>query len=203
MPRVMTSTAEARRATVVDSAIHVFAVRGYLGTPIADVAEYAKISPAYAFKLFSGKAQLFVAALGECFARIEASLATGAEQAPSTDPEAVLRAMGGAYAELIADRDLLMLQVHAMSAADVPEIRAAMTRGIASLTRFAQARSRATDEQVQDFIATGQLCHLIATLGLDQVDQPWARTLNRGIRHPSPSSPQPASTPQLRGGDLS
>lgn len=198
MPRIETSTAEARRATVVDSAIRVFASRGYLGTPIADVAEYARISPAYVFKLFSGKTQLFVAAMEECFARIEDSLAVGAEKAPSTEPQVVLSAMGGAYAELIADRDLLMLQVHAMSAADVPEIREAMTRGIARLTRFAQARSRARDEQVQDFMATGQLCHLIATLGLDQVDEPWARTLNRGIRHPSDSL-----SAQLKGGDLS
>lgn len=182
----MTSTAEARKATVIASAIHVFAASGYLGTPITAVAEHAGISPAYVFKLFPGKKQLFVAALDRCFELIQEALAEGAEAASSVETEDVLNAMGGAYADLIADRDLLMLQVHALSAADVPEIREAMRRGTADLTRFAADRSGGGARQVQRFIATGQLCHLVTMLELDQVDQPWARTLDLGIRHAGP-----------------
>lgn len=172
---------------MVASAIHVFAASGYLGTPITAVAEHAGISPAYVFKLFPGKKQLFVAALDRCFELIREALADGAEAASSAGAEDVLDAMGGAYADLIGDRDLLMLQVHALSAADVPEIREAMRRGTAGITRFATARSGGSARQVQRFLATGQLCHLVTMLELDQVDQSWARTLDLGIRHADPA----------------
>ncbi|WP_196223748.1 hypothetical protein [Nocardia seriolae] len=91
--------------------------------------------------------------------------------------------MGGAYAELIVDKSLLMLQVHALSAADTPDIATAMRRGLQRITEFAQTRSDATGEQVQHFMAYGQLCHLITTLGLDATEGPWAATLTAGIRH--------------------
>ena len=49
------STADARRTVVLSKAISVFARTGYHATPVADVAEAAKISPAYVFRLFDGK----------------------------------------------------------------------------------------------------------------------------------------------------
>jgi hypothetical protein len=36
---------------------------------------------------------------------------------------------------------------------------------------------------VQQFVAYGQLCHLIVTAGLDDVDRPWAALLTAGMRH--------------------
>lgn len=92
--------------------------------------------------------------------------------------------MGGSYAELIADKSLLMLQVHAQSAADIPEIANAVRRGLHRVTDYAKTRSDATDEQVQRFMAYGQLCHLITTLGLDDHEGSWEAILTAGIRHP-------------------
>ncbi len=186
MPRTTTSlsTAEARRATVIRSAIVVFATSGYLGTPIAAVAEHAGISPAYVSKLFPTKEGLFVSALDHCFTLVEEALARGADASTDQTPEGLLFAMGGAYAELIADRSLLMLQVHAQSAAAVPEIGRGLRDGLRKVTTFAQTRSGASDEAVQRFIAYGQLCHLITTVGLDDEPAPWARTLTAGMRHP-------------------
>ncbi|MGN2637685.1 hypothetical protein ACTD5D_16115 [Nocardia takedensis] len=92
--------------------------------------------------------------------------------------------MGGAYAELLADNRLLMLQVHAQSATDIPEIAQAMRRGLARVTDFAATRSGGEAEQVQRFIAYGQLCHLITTLDIEDTGEPWARMLTAGIRHP-------------------
>ena len=90
------STADARRAIVVDSAVATFARAGYRATPIADVAEHAAISPAYVSKLFTSKTQLFVAALDECYTRIVAALEAGADRAePDATPAEVLDAMGG------------------------------------------------------------------------------------------------------------
>ncbi|MGO4299263.1 TetR/AcrR family transcriptional regulator [Leifsonia sp. RAF41] len=178
------STADDRREAVLDSAITVFAASGYLGTPIASIAADADISPAYVFKLFPGKESLFVAALERCFERIEKALERGAHAADGGTPTEVLDAMGDAYAELIADRALLMLQVHAQSASDVPVIRDALRQGLARITRFATTRSGADGDAVQHFIAYGQLCHLIVTVGLEDVPEAWARALTNGIRHP-------------------
>lgn len=178
------STADSRRPLVAASAIREFARGGYHGTTIADVARGARISPAYVFKLFPSKERLFVAALEGCFERILEAVASGAEKADDQSPESVLYAMGGAYAELISDRTLLMLQVHAQSVAEIPEVGEALRAGLGTLTRFVKTRSGGDDDAVQRFVAYGQLCHLIVTVGLEGVPDEWARILSHGIRHP-------------------
>ncbi len=178
------STAEVRKPLVAASAVREFARGGFHGTTIADVARDARISPAYVFKLFPSKEQLFVAALDDCFGQILAALESGADEAENQTPGAVLDAMGDAYAHLIGDRSLLLLQVHAQSVAEIPEVRAALRAGLASVTSYAKSRSRADDEAVQRFIAYGQLCHLIVTVGIEDVPEPWAKLLAAGITHP-------------------
>lgn len=178
------STAEERRRTVVDAAIAVFARSGYQATPVTAVAEEAGISSAYVFKLYAGKEALFLAALERAFARVVEALRVGADAQRSDEPEAVLDAMGEAYARLIADRSLLMLQVHAMSAADVPAIAAGFRAGMQRVMEFAAERSGASEADLQRFIAYGQLCHLIVATGLTATDGPWAATLTAGIQHP-------------------
>lgn len=177
------STAEAQRALTVASATRVFARAGYHATPVTAVASDAGISPAYVFRLFDGKLGLFVAAVEHCYDRVVAALRAGADQATGDDPEAVLDAMGLAYAHLISDRDLLMLQVHAQSATDVPEIRDALRRGLAVVVDTVTELSGASPEAVQRFMAWGQLCHLVVMAGLDDVPNSWAKTLTHGIRH--------------------
>lgn len=182
---VTLSTSDVRREAVVDAAITEFARTGYHATPINTVAAKAEISPAYVFKLFPGKIALFVAALDRCFELVERALSAGAARVPEADPERILHEMGGAYAELISDKSLLMLQVHALSATEIPEVSAAVQRGLARVTAFAKTRSGADDAAVQRFMAFGQLCHLITTLGLDGHDGEWAAILTAGIRHPN------------------
>lgn len=102
--------------------------------------------------------------------------------------------MGSAYASLTADRDLLMLQVHAQAATEDPEIAAAVRRGIARVTDFASLRSRAEDIEVQQFIAFGQLCHLLTTIDAFDVDAAWATTLTANIRHSDALAPRERRT---------
>jgi len=112
------------------------------------------------------------------------ALAQGAAQAKGSTPEAVLFAMGGAYAELIRDQDLLLLQMHAQAAAvSVPEIRRAVREGYARVVEYARSVSGASDEQIQEFIARGALCNVVVTMGAEEVDAPWAKTLSEGLRH--------------------
>jgi AcrR family transcriptional regulator len=169
---------------VAAAAVTAFARGGYHGTTIADVAGGAGISPSYVFKLFPGKEALFVAALESCFDQIVDALAQGADASSGRTPAEVLDAMGAAYAELIRDRTLLLLQVHAQSVADIPEIGEAFRAGLAKVTNFAKGRSGGSDDEVQRFIAFGQLCHLLVTARIDEVHQAWAITLAHGIRHP-------------------
>ncbi|MBI9114854.1 TetR/AcrR family transcriptional regulator [Sanguibacter suaedae] len=175
------STAADRRSTIVSAALTAFSRSGYTGTTIADVAREAAISSAYVLKLFGGKEALFVAALDECFERIEQTLAS----APASGtPGEILDAMGDAYAELIADRTLLLIQVHAQSVAMLPAIGDSLRAGLARTTRFAKQRSGAPDDDVQRFIAYGQLCHLVVTSGIADLDDDWTRILTDNLRHP-------------------
>ncbi|WP_166982418.1 TetR/AcrR family transcriptional regulator [Paramicrobacterium fandaimingii] len=179
------STAESRRPLVAEAALTEFSRGGFHGTTVARVARTAKISPAYVFKLFPSKESLFVAALEACFTEILGALEHGADGAPEQKPQPILDAMGGAYAELIADRRLLMLQAHAQSVADIPEVGDALRAGLKSITTFAKSRSRGSDDAVQNFVAYGQLCHLLVAARIDEQKAPWAEILSHGIRHPN------------------
>jgi AcrR family transcriptional regulator len=170
---------------VAGVAVREFARGGFHATTIADVAREAKISPAYVFKLYPSKERLFVAALQSCFDQVVDALEKGADAAEAQDADSVLFAMGGAYADLIADRALLMLQVHAQSVAEIAEIGDALRAGLAKVTTFVKTRSGGSDDSVQRFIAYGQLCHLIVTAGIESIPETWATILSHGIRHRS------------------
>lgn len=177
------STAQDRRASVVREAVGCFAAGGWAGTTYADVAAAAGISAAYVVKLFPRKEELFVAALQDCFHRIEQALLEAVDGPAALDPDAALGRMSDAYAHLISDRSVLMLQVHAQSAAAVPAIGEALAHGLEHLTMLVSTRTGAADAAVQRFMAYGQLCHLVVTTRLDRLDTPWARLLSRDIRH--------------------
>ncbi|MFW6695781.1 TetR/AcrR family transcriptional regulator [Streptomyces sp. MAR4 CNX-425] len=178
------STADERRKTVLRTAVSAFAERGYFGTTTTDVARRAGISQAYVYRLFPDKEMLFAAVVEYCFARVRESLGDGVAAAGGSSPEAVLDAMGDAYARLIADRDLLLLQLHAQcAAASEPVIAEVVRAGYARLVEYVRGVSGAAEADVQRFFATGMLCHLVAAVDAPQIDAPWARTLSEGLRH--------------------
>ena len=178
------STAEQRRETVLQTAIGAFAARGYFGTTTTEVAKRAGISQAYVYRLFPNKESLFVAVAERCFVQVRACLEQAAAQATGSSAEAVLAAMGEAYARLITDQNLMLIQLHAQAAAvSEPAVREAVQQGYARVTEYVRGASGGTEQQVQEFFARGMLCHLIASTGADEVDAPWARTLAAGIKH--------------------
>ncbi|GAA2809725.1 TetR/AcrR family transcriptional regulator [Kitasatospora sp. CM 4170] len=178
------STAEERRETVLRTAIGAFASRGYFGTTTTEVGKAAGISQAYVYRLFPNKESLFVAVVEHCFTRVRASLEEGAAQAASSAPEAVLHAMGDAYAKLISDNDLMLVQLHAQAAAvSEPAIRDAVRAGYARTVEYVRGASGGDERQIQEFFATGMLCHLLVSMGAEEVDAPWTRTLSAGITH--------------------
>ncbi|MDR5698739.1 TetR/AcrR family transcriptional regulator [Agromyces aerolatus] len=181
------STSDARRPIVVQAAIHAFARTGIRAT-VADVAARAGISTAYVLKLFPRKEALFAAAVDSSFGRILDVLGEGARRATDHSPDAIIAAMRRAYAHLLTEPDLLCLQMHAQSAADIPEIGSALRRGYASVTEFVFSRSGSTDASVQRFLAFTQLCQLIASLGITEATEHWTRVLTHGfaLQHGDP-----------------
>lgn len=178
------STADERRETVLRTAIGAFAARGYWGTTTTEVAKAAGISQAYVYRLFPSKEQLFTAVVEHCFVQVRAGLEEAAVASEGSSAEAVLHAMGDSYARLISDHDLMLIQLHAQAAAvSEPAVREAVRRGYARLVEYVRGASGGSEEQVQRFFAVGMLCHLIVSMGADEVDAPWTRTLAAGIRH--------------------
>jgi AcrR family transcriptional regulator len=177
------STADARRETVLTAAMRVFAARGVYGTPTTEVARAAGISQAYLFRLYPSKEALAVAVVERVHERIHETFAQAAERAQSAG-ESVLPAMGRAYVELLQDRDLMLVQLHAHAASqDVPAIRDASRSGFHRLVDFARTVSGAPDDEIQRFFARGMLLNVLAALDAMDLDEPWARLL---ASHPVP-----------------
>lgn len=177
------STADERRVTVLRTAIHAFAARGYYGTTTTEVATRAGISQAYLYRLFPDKEALFVAVIEHCSTRIRDCFTAAAAAASGSDPAAVLDALGDGYAHLIADQDLLLVLMHANCASSEPAIRAAVQATYARQVEYVRAVSGAEDADIQRFFATGFLCNALVAMDAMAVDAPWAHTLGNGIRH--------------------
>jgi AcrR family transcriptional regulator len=170
------STAEDRRETILHAAERVFAARGLHGTPTLEIAKAAGISQAYLFRLFPTKAELFLALNARCNARIRETFARAARDARAAG-EDPLTAMGRAYVGLLADRNLLLNQLHAFAACDDPALREQMRAAFASLVELVERESGAGPEEVRVFFAHGMLLNVLAAMGAEQVDEHWAKVL--------------------------
>ena len=170
------STADERRETILQAAEGVFAARGLHGTPTMDIAKAAGISQAYLFRLFPTKAELYIALVQRCNERIHRTFVDAAAAAKASG-EDVLTAMGRAYVGLLADRDLLLGQLHAFAACDDDAVRAQMRRGFARLVELVERESGADPEQVREFFAQGMLLNVLAAMRAEDSDAHWAQVL--------------------------
>src|SRR5438876_8527406 len=100
-------TAEERRTEVLQAAVAEFALHGLHGTSTEMIARRIGISQPYIFRLFPSKKELFLAAIDQCFDRVEAAFRKAVDES-ATAPEsrthlvaspidARLHAMGHAY----------------------------------------------------------------------------------------------------------
>jgi AcrR family transcriptional regulator len=169
-------SAEERREDVLRAAAAAFANGGYQGTTTQDVAERAGISQPYIFRLFSSKKELFLAVVEDCFKRTERTFAKAAE---GLSGDEALHAMGMAYIELIRDPVNLLVQMHCFTAAaGDPDIRLVAQCGMRKVWETASRASGASDEALRTWIAMGMLCNMVAALGIEQLDEPWAKQID-------------------------
>lgn len=170
------STADERREAVLEAAERVFAARGLHGTPTMEIAKAAGISQAYLFRLFPTKSELFVALNERVNGRVYDTFAQAAKGAKASG-EDVLSAMGRAYVGLLADRNLLLNQLHAHAASDDPAIRDQMRACFARLVELVERESGADPDQVRVFFAHGMLLNVLASMGAQDVNEHWAQVL--------------------------
>jgi AcrR family transcriptional regulator len=170
------STAEQRREDVLTAGARAFAARGYHGTPTTEIAKAAGISQAYLFRLFPTKLELFVALTERCFDHTAAVFTEAASAARGNGAD-VLTSMGRAYAELLADRDQLLLQMQAYAASDETAIRDATRDGFRRLVELVQRESGADDATVRSWFGHGMLMNVLAAMGVYELDEPWANVM--------------------------
>jgi len=160
-------SADERREAVVSEATREFAAHGYAGTSTVAIAKRVGVSQPYLFQLFGTKKELFIAAVRECFARVGNRFESVARDArrESTEPDFILKAMGQAYCELLADRDMLRLQMQAYAACDDADIREVVRTEWKRLYDAVAKASGADEDAIHHWLAEGMLMNVAAAVG--------------------------------------
>ncbi|MGW7004239.1 TetR/AcrR family transcriptional regulator [Streptomyces sp. NPDC054933] len=171
-------SAQERRESVIRAAVVEFGRTGYHGTSTEAIARRVGVSQPYLFRLFPGKQALFRAAAERCFERIEAAFERAAE---GLEGEAVLDATGRAYAELIRDHDVLLLQMqlYVVAASDEdPELTAYIRERWVALWDLVRTRAGATGAEMAHCFGHGMLINTLVSLGLPADHRCWEGQLD-------------------------
>ena len=174
-------SAEERRQAVLDAAYVEFAEHGLDGASTEVIAAKAGISQPYVFRLFGTKKELFLEVVARCFRE---TLETFQEAAAGKQGREALDAMGKEYVKrLVKDRVRLRSQMQAYAASGDPEIEAVVRDGYSKLVTYAeQVAGDLAPEEISRFFAAGMLLNVIASMGLQELDEPWAARLVKGIK---------------------
>ena len=157
-------TAAERREDLLAAAIAEFGVTGYHGTSTETIAERAGISQPYLFRLYGTKKELFLACIDRCFDQtIEIFRRAVAD--PPPDAETPRKAMGHAYVEMLANRELVLFQHQTYAAADDPDVRALARSRFEGLARAIEELGELDERERTMFLAQGMLLNVAAALG--------------------------------------
>ncbi len=166
-------TAEERRAEVLQAAVAEFALHGLHGTSTEMIARRIGISQPYIFRLFPSKKELFLAAIDQCFDRVEAAFrnaarepATAGDHVMASAVEARLHEMGHAYLRLMAKRELLLFQMQAYAACSDEEVRRKVKLRWDGLMKLTGEISGASSDELTTFFARGMLMNVFASIRL-------------------------------------
>jgi AcrR family transcriptional regulator len=168
-------SAEERREDVLEAAREVFAEHGLSGASTDEIARRAGISQPYLFRLFRTKKELFLATVERCHSETRETFERAAE---GKTGEQALKAMGQAYRELIrSNPNRLRAQMQTFAACEDPDVRRVARRGFGELVAVVERASGADAETVSRFFAKGMLINAVVSMGLQDSDSGWARTL--------------------------
>lgn len=168
-------TADERRDSIVVAALREFAAAGYVGTSTESIARAVGVSQPYLFQLFGTKRELFLAVVRHGFRRTRLVFEAAAQRRASDDQQCtVLELMGTAYMRLIADRDLLRVQLQAYAACGDEDVRDVVREEFAALYDSVKRHSGASDVDIHHFFAEGMLLNVGAALELGGTPETWS-----------------------------
>jgi AcrR family transcriptional regulator len=169
-------TADERRDAIVVAAMHAFAEGGYAGTSTESIAKAVGVSQPYLFQLYGTKRDLFLAAVRHGFRRVQLVFHEATRDEPPLDnPEcSVLELMGNAYKRLLADRDLLRVQLQAYAACGDEDVRQVVREEFGALYQLVKRESGAGDDDIHHFFAEGMLLNVAAALELGTSPETWS-----------------------------
>jgi AcrR family transcriptional regulator len=157
-------TAGERREQIVQAARAEFAARGYHAATTDAIAARAGVSQPYVIRLFGTKRALFLAVADDCFRQVHDVFSEAAAGAP---PGQELIMMGAAYRNLIADREVLALQLHFYAACAGDEtLRRGGRERFENLMEHIRQLSGAPQSEVIRFNALGMLINVASALDL-------------------------------------
>lgn len=167
-------SAEERRESVVRAACTEFARTGYHGTSTEAIARRVGVSQPYLFRLFPGKQALFRVVADRCF---DVTLAAFEQATEGLSGHEAKEAMAAGYANLIRDRDVLLMQMQlyvAAASAEDPELSELIRQRWTGLWDFVRGRTGADDEELTHFFGFGMLVNVLVSLGIPAGDRCWS-----------------------------
>ncbi|MBO9578173.1 MAG: TetR/AcrR family transcriptional regulator [Microbacteriaceae bacterium] len=174
--------AEDRRELVLAAATAVFGERGYFGATTDAVAKAAGVSQPYVVRMFGTKEALFLAVLTRALDRLLGAFRVALAGDGPAHPDgsaAPHRGLGAAYAELLADRGLLLSLMHGFILGSDTEIGACARAGFLQVYRFLREDAGFSADEVHEFLAEGMLLNTLVgiRMAVDYDTDPAAREL--------------------------
>ena len=167
-------TADERREDILAVALEEFGEHGLDGTSTDTIARKAGISQPYLFRLFGTKKELYLESVRRCLSQ---TLELFEQAADGLRGEEALKAIGQAYAGLLADRTRLRAQMQAYADCDDDEVREVVRAGFGRLVDYITHVSAAEPARVRDFFAFGMLLNVFASMDLLDDPAPWAKDI--------------------------
>jgi AcrR family transcriptional regulator len=156
--------AEERREQLLAAATRAFARGGYHGTSTDAVAREAGVSQPYVVRTFGTKLALFLLVFQRATDRIRLAFEAVLDERPfDPDSEEDAARLGAAYTDLLADRDLLQVNMHGFSAGSVDEIAARSRACMTDIFRTVR-RTGWEPERCREFIAHGMLINVLLSM---------------------------------------
>lgn len=151
-------TAGERSEQLLKAAVSAFSEGGYTGTTTDQVARLAGVSQPYVIRLFGSKQQLFIATVEHASGLIEQRFREAAEREPTLD------ALGHAYDELLAEREIVGVLLHGFLAAGDPVIGPVVRDAFGRIYLLVREVTGAGVDEARDFMGMGMLCTILASL---------------------------------------
>jgi len=167
---------EDRRELILIAATEVFGEFGYVGTTTEKVAQAAEVSQPYVVRMFGTKEKLFLEVINRALERLLEAFRAGLADPgdPQMTPE---HRIGLAYVNLMSDRGLLLVLMHAFVLGSDPVIGEAARCGFLEVYEFLRTEAGFTAAQSHQFLANGMLVNTM--IGIRMSDEYTSNPLAR------------------------